>query len=103
MISVPTEKGKTMAEMIDRNELVATCRATLMKDVFSNWINMPNNEKNVAIKLGGIFKRIHDNVPTIDIVLCDECAKHGYCIIEERLVTAKAKNRYCGLGERDDK
>lgn len=91
-----------MAEMTDLNELVATCRATLMADIFPNWRNMPNNEKNVAMKLGGVFKRIHENAPTIDIVHCDECTKSGCCIIEERLVMAKAKDRYCCLGERKD-
>lgn len=39
-------------------------------------------------------------VEAVEVIFCDECTKSGWCIIEEQLVTARAKDRYCGLGER---
>lgn len=39
-------------------------------------------------------------VDAVEVVPCDECNKSGWCIIEEQLVTARAKDRYCCLGER---
>ena len=39
-------------------------------------------------------------VDAVEVVPCDECNKSGWCIIEEQLVTARAKYRYCCLGER---
>ena len=54
--------------LIDANALMDACRATLMCDVFPNWANMPNNEKNVAVKIGIAFKRIHKNAQTVDAV-----------------------------------
>ena len=38
--------------------------------------------------------------PGLEVIFCDECNKSGWCIIEEQLVAARAKDRYCGLGER---
>ena len=54
--------------LIDANALTDACRKTLMVDVFPNWKNMTNNEKNVAVKLGAAFKRIHNDAPTVDAV-----------------------------------
>lgn len=50
-------------------------------------------------ELKGFIDRI-ENQPTVQVVFCAECTKSGCCIIEERLATARAKDRYCGLGER---
>lgn len=50
-------------------------------------------------------RKFIEQAPTVDaveVVRCDECTKSGCCIIEERLVTARAKDRYCGLGERKE-
>ena len=54
--------------LIDVNALMADCRKTLMVDVFPNWENMSNEEKNIAVKIGGVFKRMHENAPTVDAV-----------------------------------
>lgn len=55
--------------LIDANALTDACRKTLMVDVFPNWKNMSNEERNVAVKIGGVFKRMHENAPTVVAVV----------------------------------
>lgn len=39
-------------------------------------------------------------VDAVEAVPCDKCKRHMKCPIEEQLHRVKAKNRFCGLGER---
>ena len=55
-------------DLINRNELIAACRKTLMTDVFPNWRNMPDNEKNIAGKICDTFKKIIINAPAVNAV-----------------------------------
>ena len=96
--------------LIDADALEDACRKTLMVDVFSNWRNMYNEEKNIATKIGGAFKRIHDNAPTVDaveVVRCKDCkhyvAPQGtyVCDCFEGLNFA-TDNDFCSYGERKD-
>ena len=54
--------------LIDANALTDACRKTLMVDVFPNWEKMSNEERNIAVKIGGAFKIMHENAPTVDAV-----------------------------------
>ena len=85
-----------MAEMIDKWEVV------------NKLIQLENNYnfyKDVW-DAQTLYRRIFEleigigKTPGVEVVPCAECTKSGCCIIEERLVTARAKDRYCCLGER---
>ena len=79
--SVPTEKGEAMAENYKR-----------LYEQMKKLVAMYQDEI-----VPGMRKQLEN---CVEVVPCAECTKSGCCIIEERLVTARAKDRYCGLGER---
>ena len=84
--------------LIDANDLCISIYATkccLVKGG-SEWVNGYRDALQAVLEL----VNEETTVDAVEVVYCAECTKSGCCIIEERLVTARAKDRYCGLGER---
>ena len=93
-----------MAKLIDADALISVCRKTLMTDVFPNWRKMPSHEKNIAGKIGEMFKRIITNAPTVDaveVVRCKDCKwrKHEICKNAFGLAF-NGEDDFCSYGER---
>ena len=104
-------------DLIDRNALIASCRAMHMTDVYPGWIKMPNKEKNIAGKLGDTFKRIITGAPTVDaveVVRCKDCENSRaiketdpnaheyaeYCVWCMAHDVGFGKDDFCSFGER---
>ena len=85
--------------LIDANALIAVCRKTLMTDVFPNWRKMPSHEKNIAGKIGEMFKKIITNATTVDA----KPVVHGRWELWETIGITFARCSVCGdTAEADD-